>query len=375
MAHAVRSWLMYRLPERRVAGDRLATQCPLPTALPLSAASVEHVAEALQSAGVRYELSRQRSVRPASGRRLAEVVGVPARVYPPNVGLRVVSLNTPRGGTVSDAAREAAIVGNFLHARGLGPRIYDILAEAPAATVARPGRGVAAFAVEHVGDEPPADEPRALSVRAIETHIDAGELATANGTGPGSTPRASGAMPPTRSPAGSSAFERLREPHRHDHLKAILERGAREHLHFGRQLAFRRGQFLYQSVPTIGATGRRDSLGRWELISLSARGKRRLAEGSPGARHRMQRRHDARRRTRRWGDLGIGVGTDPEVIAQARQLLGAMGYTRFDLAGGDLASRLSAARACSHETSATPRRIYRALSRRPPSRGIPLCPR
>jgi hypothetical protein len=328
--YAVRGWLRYRLPQRRTAGRRLSRQAALSTSLPLSASSANDVADLLQRAGLRFELFEQGLYAPPQAG-LAEVVGVAASTYPPTAGLRVVSFD-PRGRTLADAAREAAIVGNFLHQCALGPRIYDVLTEADGSAETA-GTGLAAFAVEHVGDAPPPHEKLTMVTRAIEARLDSGELDVADERW-----RDASNFRGTADDSGSArfvAFERLCEPQRHGRLKAVLESGAREHLHFGRELASRGGRYLYQSVPSIGATGRRDSLARWELISQA------LARNGASPTSRLVLDIGCNAGMMLGAALADGaswgLGWDrPEVAGRGRALLWAMGYTRFDLTGGDL---------------------------------------
>ena len=118
-------------------------------------------------------------------------------------------------------------------------------------------------------------------------------------------------------------------------IARIVDQNAREDLHYGSEVALRGGRFLYQSIPSVGAGGRRETSRRWEAISS------------------MLKRADVPLRDKVVLDIGCnagmmlasaltdgalwGIGWDrPAVVKPARQLMYALGFTRFDLVGEDL---------------------------------------
>jgi hypothetical protein len=328
VAYAVRGWLTYRLPGHRDAGERLSSQASLPTALPLSA-SLDAVADALRDAGVRHE-RRDGALAAPPQPALARVLAPGGVAYPPGTGLRVVAFAPAADRTAADAARGAVVAGNLLHARGVGPRIHDLILPASSSAEST-GPTCAAFAVEHAGDAPADDGERARVVAALRELMDAGELIP---DGDGWTHRSGFRARPDGS-ASFVAFETLREPSPHAHVRRLLAEGAREDLHFGRELALRGGRYLYQSVPSIGAAGRRDSLGRWRMMSSA------LAQTGVETRGRLVLDIGCNAGMMLGAALAEGaawgLGWDrPGVVPHARDLLWGMGYTRFDVTGADL---------------------------------------
>jgi hypothetical protein len=328
VAYAVRSWLAYRLPGRRDAGERLSTQASLGAPVPL-AASLDAVSDALREAGVRHDRWDGGLAAPPQDA-LNAVLAATGAPYPPTAGLRVVAFAPEGDRTAIDAARGAVVAGGLLHARGIGPRIHDLITPGTAPDErARPA--CAAFVVEDAGaDEAGADE-RTRLVAALRAIVDAGELVPVDERWTEPSSFRSG----PEGPASFVAFEALREPAPRAYVRSLLEQGAREDLHFGRELALRGGRYLYQSVPSIGAAGRRDSLGRWRVISaaLAACGMR--TDG------RLVLDIGCNAGMMLGAALGDGaawgLGWDrPAVVPHARELLSGMGYTRFDLTGADL---------------------------------------
>lgn len=328
VAYAVRGWLTYRLPGQRDAGERLSSQASLPAPLPL-AASLDAVSDALREAGVRHDRwDGGLAAQPQDA--LNAVLAATGAPYPPTAGLRVVAFAPEGDRTAIDAARGAVVAGNILHARGIGTRIHDLIT--PGTAPAEPtGPACAAFVVDDAGSDETGDDERMRLVAALRAIVDAGELVPVGERWTKPSSFRSG-------PAGRAkfvAFEALREPAPHAYVRSLLEQGAREDLHFGRELALRGGRYLYQSVPSIGAAGRRDSLGRWRVMSAALEecgvrtdGRLVLDIGCNAGMMLGAALADG---------AAWGLGWDrPGVVPHARELLSGMGYTRFDLTGADV---------------------------------------
>jgi hypothetical protein len=123
-------------------------------------------------------------------------------------------------------------------------------------------------------------------------------------------------------------------------MERIVDEQTRGDLHYGCEVAVRGGRFLYQTIPGIGAHGRRETSRRWGLISSM------LKEAGESLDRRIvldvgcnagMMLAEALSDGALWG-----LGWDrPEVVRHARRLLFALGYTRFDLIGEELGHRSS----------------------------------
>ena len=67
-------------------------------------------------------------------------------------------------------------------------------------------------------------------------------------------------------PARYVGFENLKVPRPRVMVRRVLDTDARKDLHYGDEYALKGGRYLYQSIPAIGATGRRNSRRRWAAI-------------------------------------------------------------------------------------------------------------
>jgi SAM-dependent methyltransferase len=240
----------------------------------------------------------------------------PATAIPVPAAARVVTA----GPLSDDEIHARVLVANLLHRRGLGPRLYD----------ARRTADGTAFALEPTEAEvaPPADSRRVLE--AVGRLIDDGLLAPRD---------ASWREPANVGGSGDgaryTAFDRLQVADERRMIDEVLSREARSELHFGREYRLRGNRYLYQSVPGVGAAGRRNSRVRWD----------RMRDLLAGAAVKLENRlvldvgcNAGMMLAAALSDGAVwGVGWDlPAVAGRAGEVLSALGFTRLDTVGADL---------------------------------------
>jgi hypothetical protein len=136
-------------------------------------------------------------------------------------------------------------------------------------------------------------------------------------------------------PVDTALLERFRPDTPHTQVRRVLDRDARDRLHFGREHLLRGGRYLYQSVPGAGESGRRDTRRRWLRID------RELRRAGIGVEDRLvldvgcnsgMMLAEALEAGAAWG-LGWDL---PEIAGIGRRLLAALGFTRFTLVDASL---------------------------------------
>jgi hypothetical protein len=133
-------------------------------------------------------------------------------------------------------------------------------------------------------------------------------------------------------------LDRLNSPPSEMLVEDVLDGKATSALHFGRERMFGNRRYLYQSIPTTGHPGRRDSARRWRKISSM------LAASGLGVSERLVLDVGCNAGMMLAAALADGaswgVGWDlPDISERAEELLLALGYSRFDLIGGMLSPR------------------------------------
>lgn len=242
-----------------------------------------------------------------------------ASAYPPDTGFKLVRADAVGG---LAGAQERLRAAGALCVDGLAPRPYDL--------VELSGSGLLAYAVEHVGgaELPPAERD------AVAPRVE--QAARAAGLVPRDERwRASHHFRAADGAAGflgadHFAFEDPDAP-----VRRLLSAEARSDLHFGLEYRLRGGRYLYQSVPTVGATGRRDSSRRWRFMSAL------LAEHGISVRDRVVLDVGCNAGMMLASTLADGaawgIGWDrPAVVGRGRALLLALGFTRHELIPGEL---------------------------------------
>ena len=222
--------------------------------------------------------------------------------YPPDAALAIPSAALGAAAAAAGEAEAEYWFGQLLAAgerytRGQGPRVYDL--------VGLGARGLPGYVVQHLSADAAGPDDAAIGPPDAARGPLAGEFGRL-------------------SPATSEAL-----------LAQVLDSQATRTLHFGRERMFGESRYLYQSIPTVGEPGRRDSARRWRQISsmlaeqdLSVRGRLVLDVGCNAGMMLACSLADG---------AAWGLGWDlPEVSERASALLGALGFTRLDLIGAGL---------------------------------------
>jgi hypothetical protein len=249
-------------------------------------------------------------VRVARAATLVPLLGDRFALYPPDATVRFVPWSSVPASDVVEPAREALLAGNVLHSRGGGPRPYDALEL-------------------HAGDD------RYLllvaDARSAEEFVPAGV----------SSILAAGEVRRLAEPLHANdadaalAWEQFRVPDPAALVRHQLDEDAQRAFHFGREIALKGGRYLYQSVPSVGATGRRDSSRRWRLI-LSL-----LEDAGVDLSDRLVCDVGCNAGMMLGAALADracwGLGWDlPPVVARGRELLLSLGFSRFELVGAEM---------------------------------------
>ncbi|MGN6190025.1 MAG: hypothetical protein ACTHOE_14115 [Conexibacter sp.] len=316
--NALGHWLRAAIAHRLRAGARAATPlAQAPSRRDCALAPVEDLdglRRQMAARGLAVHAGRAGVyVPPQAG--LAEALGELTRGYPLDAGFKLA----PAGDAAS--ARERLRAACALHAEGVAPRPYDVV-ELPAA-------GLVATVVEHVAGEPPAAPEREAALERVERAARAAGLVArdARWREPHHlvADRADGFL-------GADHFT-LADPTRS--VERRLSPEARRDLHFGLEYRLRGGRYLYQSVPTVGASGRRDSGRRWRFLSAL------MAEHGESVRDRLVLDVGCNAGMMLASTLADGaawgVGWDrPTVVRRGRELLLGLGFTRHELIPGEL---------------------------------------
>src|SRR5436309_7030672 len=222
---------------RSQAITRQRAQVPL-------AGDLEGLAESLERRGVILRRSPT-SIHLSSAVDPEVVVGEIAGLYGRDATFKVTF---EEGG----AAWRSLLAANLLYMRGLAPRVYD------AFSLTGEGRSRTAFVLEDSFEGHASPEQRASTTASLNTLFASGELAPVRGD----WRHAEHFRPPAGEGLDSArylGFENLKVPRPRAVVKSVLDRNARKALHYGDEYALKGGRYLYQSIPAIGATGRRNS--------------------------------------------------------------------------------------------------------------------
>lgn len=284
---------------------------------------------------------------------LVDVLGEAARSYPAGSGFKILRdprppheahYLTPHGGrplstlrrNLVGLPREQVVTANHLYVRGLGPRVWDVCS-------LRAGPdSYTAFIVDHITGSPTTPEEWGRFRDRLDEVVAEDQLAVTipdwRSNGDFGSPDCRGnliATSPLRAPLYVD-FQNFRLRDQRDWQREVARKG-RAGLHFGRTRVGRGGAYLYQSIPTLGASGKRNSSKRWQLISklladagLAIRGRLVLDVGCNAG----MMLHSALADGAFWG-LGWDL---PEVIERAEPILLSLGTSRFHLIGANLAS-------------------------------------
>jgi hypothetical protein len=278
---------------------------------------------------------------------LADLLPSVVRAYPATAGFKILkdfrSPGTSRylTGTSKALVRDLItgppadllLPANYLHARGLGPRVWDL------SHWHGDGRDYTVFVVDHVdGRSPRVEEFDAFQDR-LTTEVESGYLRI-----PVPDWRT---YPDFRPPdcRGNLLVDRQTDQPLYVDFQNFavlasswtneLVRRAGEIAHFGDGRPLRDGSYLYQRIPGVAQTGKRNTERRWNLIldeldkaEIALAGRTVLDFGCNSG----MMLHAAL-------SVGAGwaVGWDrPAITAVATELLSSLGTTRFALVGCNL---------------------------------------
>jgi hypothetical protein len=221
------------------------------------------------------------------------------------------------------------LTANVLFEAGLGPRVYDAWAPPSHSSTL-------AFAVERLE---PATEANGVedARRGIEKLVAAGALRERTTDWRNAERFGTGSEDPR---VRCSGFECFDVPDPSERLRRLLTDELQSDLHFGREARIAGGRYLYQSVPGLDKRGRRNSERRWGRISdmlartgVNVEDRLVLDVGCNAGMMMAAALRDGAAWTLGW-DM-------PLVASRARELLLAMGCTRFDVFGRQLATDYS----------------------------------
>ena len=305
--------------------------------------------EALVARGIRFAEGGHTYYVPPQDQ-LADKLGEFVNSYPADAGFKILkrmqgpsqaNYLSERSGLASSAtvgrARDLIPTANFLAQEKMVPQIYD-LAQLSAGTVE-----MTMFVVKHIAGDLPNkaewlefiqnirrlahDRQIVINTPNWEQHLDF------------TCPDCSGNL--VKSQEGGDVlyvdFQGFLICDYTRYLQKIVK-DAKEAVHFGSSHLMRPKRYLYQQIPGITTTGKRDVRLRWERITKTLQeqdvqvgGRIVLDVGCNAGMMLAEALND--------GALW-GVGWDrPEVIQHTQRLLSALGYTRFSLIGTELSTK------------------------------------
>jgi hypothetical protein len=245
--------------------------------------------------------------------------------YPSTAGFKILK------GSQSPAT--ALVPANYLYARGLGPRAWDLT------RWSGEGRDYTVFVVNHVIGRPPTVEEATAFRDRLATQVQSSHLRI-----PDAAWRTHPAFLPPDC-AGNLLVEEWNDRPMYVGLQNMAVLGAAwtdeivntgtETLHFGGLRPLRNTPYLYQRIPGIRQPGKRNTEQRWSLITdelaklwISVAGRAVLDFGCNSG----MMLHSAMAAGAAWG-----VGWDlPPIADLATELLHSLGTTRFTLVGCNL---------------------------------------
>jgi hypothetical protein len=307
------------------ARERFRWQAVLRQPSPLPAGPAwESMVAALEEKGMRFTTEAVAIYIPRQPE-LEAVLGEIVNVYPRDTTFKVLQNGESPHSTV--------LVANLLHEHGLGPRVYD------AFSLDGHDRSFTVQVIDEHEPAAPAPDKRAGLIAGVTDLVKAGDLAVVR-QGWSGPEHVRGSVTGDGVQARYVGFENFVVPDPGRLTRKLLDKDARSDLHFGTEYKLKGRRYLYQSVPGVHATGRRNSLRRWRKIrsmlgdaglTLDERvvldvgcnaGMMLAASLSDGA---------------LWG-LGWDL---PPVIKRSHDLMLTSGYTRFDLFGRELTADYS----------------------------------
>lgn len=239
-------------------------------------ANIDGLSRALTEAGIHQDHGAH-AVYLRPQRRLRHVLGDVVDKFPPDAGFKILRVFEPpdRASYIWNAdvrpvtrlmmgpVVNQALAANALHCLGLGPPCYGVVHLKAGVT------DLTAFVTRHIeGDTPSLDEAQTF-VAEIHSAVREGVIEIVPKSGITDAdfllPGCNGNLLRERATGKLQYVDFQRFVSRPKRLLDKIARESAETLHFGgTSTLFRRGKrYLYQSIPGLGGSGKRDTLYRW----------------------------------------------------------------------------------------------------------------
>lgn len=265
---------------------------------------------------------------------LISLFGEIVKLYPDNAGFKI--LRYPENPGEIYSLLDKVVVANYLYMKRISPRLYDFVELYAGETSFK------FFVVQHMKGDEPNDKEKISFVEKIRKLVETGELLMDSRKGEESQVVSTIYQGCNSSLLVSKEDKQLYcldfQNYNMSNPKKLIQNIAiegRDSLHYGSKRFLRRSKYFYQSIPSIGAHGRRDVTVRWKMIKrlMNEAGvdfdeKLILDIGCNAGMMMSQALADGA-----WWGLGWDK---PAVVEHGQRLLMALGYTRFDLRGVEL---------------------------------------
>jgi len=265
---------------------------------------------------------------------LVSLLGEIVSLYPDNAGFKI--LRNSENLSELNLLIDKIIVANYLYLKRITPRLYDLVELRVEDT------SFIVFVVQHVNGDVPTNSERLSFMESLKKLIEARELLIDSNVElrPQENFQYLGYNGDVLKSKEDKQlycldFQNYNVANPKKLIRNIAIEG-RDSLHYGSKRFLRRSKYFYQSIPSIGAYGRRDVTVRWKAIKrlmneadVNFDEKLVLDIGCNAGMMLSQALADGA-----WWGLGWDK---PVVVEHAQRLLMALGYTRFDLRGVELA--------------------------------------
>ena len=266
---------------------------------------------------------------------LISLFGEIVNLYPDNAGFKILRYPENPDGLCS--LLDKVVVANYLYLKRIAPRLYDFVELYVGETSFK------VFVVQHMEGDKPNDTEKISFVENVRKLVETRELLMDSRKGENPQVVSTIYQGCSSSLLMSNEdkqlycldFQNYNVANPKKLIRNIAIEG-RDSLHYGSKRFLRRSKYFYQSIPSIGAYGRRDVTVRWKAIKrlmneadVNFDEKLVLDIGCNAGMMLSQALADGA-----WWGLGWDK---PVVVEHAQRLLMALGYTRFDLRGVELA--------------------------------------